>query len=801
MGDFNRNMLNPDNQTNAFVDEFFSFGFFLLINKPTRISTAATLIDNIWTNNLKYVTKSAIVVDLIADHFGVVQSTTFTNCFAQKTPCTQIRCFSNKNVKKFLNQLQNISWEEIYEDSDPDHAFNILLYKIQSCFNESFPLCNASKKRSKLKSWFDAELRQLHKTKRSAYYRYLRKKNKETKTTYNKIKNHYERVIRTKKSFFYKTHLDSVRNNLKETWRTIYEIIGQQKPCPISSINHDYKTYTDSHTIAEIFNNYFSTVANDLIKNMNSDNKHATALPQPISASFYLYPITVFEIKKNITLIKSTNSCGLDDIPPKILKLLPDTTLGALAHIFNLSFVTSKYISAFKSAKVTPIFKKGNRQIVSNYRPISILSAFLKVMEKAVFKRMIGFINANHILSNFQFGFRPLHSTNLACNFLNNLISECFNNNNAVLTIFLDMTKAFDSLNHKILLSKLDRYGFRGQVNNWFCSYLCGRTQTVCLNNSYSQPRLIMHGVPQGSILGPLLFLIYINDVFLDCGVKSVLYADDATLVIPGKSVNEICCCANATLQLIYQRLTDNKLTVNCSKTKYMLLSPQPYRLSNQGELFPIRLNESVISEVKEFKFLGLHLANNLKWSTHINFIRNKLRVCLGIIYRARDRLNTQCLLSIFHSLALLHINYCISIWCTSNATLVSSLQSLCNKILRVIFYRNNRANIDDLYKKYKILKIIDRYKFEVCCFVYKYFHKLLPTCFNNTFQFNSQICSRQTRSSNLLRPPSFTKTVCRQAISYRGALYWNELPSDIKSSTTFQKFKHNLKCHLLSCY
>ena len=301
---------------------------------------------------------------------------------------------------------------------------------------------------------------------------------------------------------------------------------------------------------------------------MNTDSEQATALSQPISASFYLYPITVFEILKIITSIKSTNSCGLDDIPPKILKLLSDTTLGALAHIFNLSFVTSKYISAFKFAKVTPIFKKGYRQIVSNYRPISILSAFSKVIEKAVFKRMIGFINANHILSNFQFGFRPLHFASFACNFLNNLISECFNNNNTVLSIFLDNTKAFDSLNHKILLSKLDRYCFRGQVNKWFCSYLRDRTQTVCLNNSYSQPRLIMHGVPQGSILRPLLFLIYINEVFLNGGVKSVLYADDATLVIPGKSVNELCRCANATLQLIYHRLTDNKLTVYCSKTK-----------------------------------------------------------------------------------------------------------------------------------------------------------------------------------------------------------------------------------------
>ena len=224
-------------------------------------------------------------------------------------------------------------------------------------------------------------------------------------------------------------------------------------------------------------------------------------------------------------------------------------------------------------------------------------------MEKAVFKQMIQFINANHILSNFQFGFHPLHS-------INNLISEGFNNN-AVLAIFLHMTIAFDSLNHKILLSKLDRYGFHGLVNHFFCSNLRDRTQTVCLNNSYSQPRLTMHGVPQGSILGPLLFLIYTNDVFLDCGVKSVLYDHDPTIVIPGKSVNEICHCANFTLQLIYQRLTDNKSTVNCSKTKCMLLSPQPYRLSNQGDLFPIRLNENVISKVNEFKFLGLHLTNN----------------------------------------------------------------------------------------------------------------------------------------------------------------------------------------------
>ena len=174
------------------------------------------------------------------------------------------------------------------------------------------------------------------------------------------------------------------------------------KPFPISSINHFHKTYTDNHTISEIFNNYFFSVVDDLIKNMNTDSEPATALPPPNSASFYFYPITVFEIKKLITLIKSTNSCGLEYIPPQILKLLPDTTLGALAHIFNLSFVTSRFISALKFAKVNPLFKKGNLQIVSNYRPISILGTFSKVLEKAVFKRMIGFIIANHNLIQFS---------------------------------------------------------------------------------------------------------------------------------------------------------------------------------------------------------------------------------------------------------------------------------------------------------------------------------------------------------------------------------------------------------------
>ena len=187
-----------------------------------------------------------------------------------------------------------------------------------------------------------------------------------------------------------------------------------------------------------------------------------------------------------------------------------------------------------------------------------------------------------------------------------------------------------------------------------------------------------------------MLFLIYINDVFLGCGVKSVLYADDATLVNPAKLVNKTCNRANATLQLIHKRLTENKLTVNCSKTKLMLVSPKPYRVSNKGELFPIKLNKNVTSEVNEFKFLGLQFTHNLKWSAHISIL---LEINCVFAWKSSERSSQRSFFIIYIPFPCFsHMSYCISTWCSSNATLVSCLQSLCNKIMQAIFYRNNRA-------------------------------------------------------------------------------------------------------------
>ena len=347
------------------------------------------------------------------------------------------------------------------------------------------------------------------------------------------------------------------------------------------------------------------------------------------------------------------------------------------------------------------------------------------------------------------------------------------------------------------MLTKLRNYGFRGVVNDWFRNYLNNRQQKVRINDKYSDVKSISFGVPQGFTLGPLLFLIYLNDIFQDIDCETILYADDATVVIHAKSLSNLFWAANEFRNIIHNNLLVNKLTSNISKTKFMILTPRPHRLARNPD-HVISVNNIPISEVHNFRFLGVTLFNYLTWTSHIESIRCKLCSCSGIIYKARDCLNTSCLLSIFHSLASTHLNYCITTWCITNFSKVTETQSLCNRILRLIFHRNPRHNIN-IYKKFAILKVRDKFKFEICCLVYKFLHRMLPDCFNNFFHLNSEIYSRQTRQSNNLHLPLFKKSTCKQSIKLVGIKLWSEIPNEIKQSKNLAQFKKRLKQLLLN--
>ena len=340
--------------------------------------------------------------------------------------------------------------------------------------------------------------------------------------------------------------------------------------------------------------------------------------PPQVKSCFFNY-IPTSEIISTFKSLKKKSSSGPDIFNNNVVLMAVELLADPLCYIYNLSINAGIFPDKLKIAKVIPIFKKGDKSEISNYRPISLLSVFSKVFEKIVVKRIISFLSKYAIISDNQFGFRPNHSTTTAL--LSTIIDEIYNSiddNNFVLGIFFDISKAFDCVNHKILLAKLFHYGIRGQLNKWFESYLHNRSQYTSVNGASSSLDSISCGVPQGSVLGPLLFIIFINDIALLKPIKSLIkmFADDTNLFITGNNLVNIEQKANVAVNLISQWMLANKLALNIDKTYFMLF--QPKSKNNLVITLNINLNGIILKQVHSAKFLGVIIDDRLEWKDHI---------------------------------------------------------------------------------------------------------------------------------------------------------------------------------------
>ena len=334
--------------------------------------------------------------------------------------------------------------------------------------------------------WYDSELKEvLYRKKQLLYKKFLRKPNASNKNYYNKTRNLYDRMIKTKKQSYIKSMLQESKNNSRAT---VHEIINQliekkkQKSVP------SLPSITNQLSIANHFNRYFTSVGDNLVKNIKNTStiEFNSYLKKTINDSIFFSPTTPQEIKTIISAFKPKLSCGIDDIPAKVIKYLPDNILEVLSFIFNFSYVHGQHIECFKVAKVVPIFKKGDTKNVTIYRPISLLPCFSKILEKITHGRLYNFLHNHKFFYAQQFGFREKHSTELATTFLVSKITNAMEREELTLGIFLDLSKAFDTVNQDILLTKLSHYGIRGLPLNWFKSYLSNRKQLLELSKKLS---------------------------------------------------------------------------------------------------------------------------------------------------------------------------------------------------------------------------------------------------------------------------------------------------------------------------
>jgi len=515
------------------------------------------------------------------------------------------------------------------------------------------------------------------------------------------------------------------------------------------------------------------------------------------------------------------SSCLLKKVIPEIL--IP------LKHIFNQSLATGTLPNKFKIAKVIPIFKSGDALDPSNYRPISLLSTFSKILEKIVHNRLFTYLDSNSLLSTQQFGFRPKHSTTHPMTLLLNQVTTSLNNKKHSLIIFCDLKKAFDTCNHSILLKKLSNLGITGNSLKWFSNYLLNRKQFVSIENFESTLLSILTGVPQGSILGPLLFLIYINDLPLHSKLLSYLFADDTALSNSSNSLDELFTTANTEFHKLCTYFRRNKLSLHPDKTKFLLITHtntalQPHHKlfinnNNSAETHPHNIIElSRISDtdpLPAIKYLGVYFDQNLTFKYHINQISKKLSFALYSLRQVKNLLPLPSLKTLYFSLFHCHLIYAIEIWSNVPPSLLKPLISKQKAAIRIISNKSYNAHTEPLFKALSILplpKLITHFNSK---FFHAFHYNTLPAAFTNTWvttieqrhiDGNLQHIHNLRNNDDYYITPSRTNFLSRFPF-FHLPLVWNELPDNIKEipnkilfTTTMKKFLLESLSELPNC-
>ena len=493
-----------------------------------------------------------------------------------------------------------------------------------------------------------------------------------------------------------------------------------------------------------------------------------------------------------INSLKNSSS-GHDELPPFVAKTCINEFIEPITYMINESLKSGVFPSELKIARIVPIFKSGDPSLLNNYRPISVLSFFSKIFEKIVYNIVFDFLYENKVLYDYQFGFRSKHSTQHALITLVERITTSLDVGNIVISLFIDFKKAFDTVNHQILLRKLYAYGIRGTLLKWFEDYLTGRTQYVIYDGIKSEVKEVKCGVPQGSILGPLLFIITMNDI---CNVSdllfAIMYADDTCLLINGNDLHTLIKQLNSELQCLSDWFKSNKLSLNTKKTFYMIFHRARLKNTDHRNMDVI-MDHSTLTKVVSLKYLGVIVDHKLNWIDHITYVKNKISKGIGIMYKARRYLNKVSLKNLYYAYIYPYFTYCIEVWGSAAKCHVNSLSLLQKKIIRIMTFSPYLAHTAPIFIDLAILPFNKIFIDRIGITMFKVEYELFPKSVTQMFTKNKDIHSHNTRNRNLLRMSTGTKN-----FSYHSARIWNTIASKISINVSLSQFKATLKKYLL---
>lgn len=776
IGDLNIDLLDHSLTTTEYSNTLAAYGFFPTIETPTRITTTtSTCIDHCFIKPHKAIEHliSIIIETTITDHYPITIKISTSN--KKKKENTSIKP-TKINFKKLRNATLNNDFSEIYSCYEADYCAELFTKILQKTIDQSQTQINCSSKNKQ--PWITSKIVRLINKRDNLHKKARRTKNPADIEAHRKYRNDLTATIKKARYEYYTKRIQNNKADQKNIWNVVNDFMqrkNNQKNESTELTKEDGTKTKNKKDRANYFNDYFVNVGKNLATKLKN-KKFSSRNISRVTDTFYLHPVSEMEVYKEIMNLKDSKSPGHDNINSKCLKSIADLISEPLAHIINVGFGTGKFPKIFKKAVIKAIYKAGKRDEVGNYRPISLITNLAKIMEKCLYRRLIRFINEHNIINKKQFGFRQNKSTEDA---LSEFVTKIYDNIDKkipTLSIFIDLAKAFDTLDHEILLKKLELLGIRGLSHSLIKNYLEEREQIVKIENTFSEPKIMEYGVPQGTVIGPLLFILYLNDLYnINSSGKILSFADDTSIIFENETWDKLKEEVEEEIPIIYEWFTNNSLTVNVNKTQVMLYGSQKTSIPPWNEItFKYEKQTLKIQVTEKAKYLGVIVDSHLRWDHHIISLSNKLRYSPFVFAKLKNIFHENILSSsLYHALFYSILRYGILVWGGTNKTTIRQVEIVQKRVLKIILNKPRRYPTELLFQESKHLSIKETFALKAITYLITEGIKNEPII--DTRRTTRQITSQQ------IRVPARRKAIGQKTYEYIGLKIINSMPATLR--------------------